>query len=125
MGTTGVRVEGLRKLVKELEGLGVDVGDLKDAFGNIARKGAEVARGFVPTLSGRLAGTTRGNRAKNKAVVTVGKASAPYSAVINYGWPLRNIKGAGFVPKTDRAMEPDAVSEITNSLQHIIRKRGL
>lgn len=125
MSSTGVRVEGLRKLVKELEGLGVDVGDLKDAFGNIARRGAEVARGFVPTLTGRLAGTTRGNRAKSKAVITVGKASAPYAAVINYGWPRRNIKGAGFVPQTDRVMKPDAVAEITDSLQQIIRKRGL
>jgi phage gpG-like protein len=125
MAQTGVHVEGLRQLVRELEGLGVEVGDLKDAFGNIARRGAEVTKGFVPQRSGRLANTVRGNRAKNKAVVTVGKASAPYAAVINYGFPARSIKGAGFVPQTDRVMEPEAVAEITNSLNQIIRKRGL
>jgi hypothetical protein len=125
MAQTGVRVEGLRKLVRELEDLGADINDLKDAFGNLAKRGAEVAKGFIPSRSGRLKGTARGNRAKNKAVITIGKASAPYAAIINYGWPLRNIKGAGFVPQTDRVMEPEAVAEITNSLHQIIRKRGL
>lgn len=125
MVQVNVRVDGLRQLVKELEGLGVDVADLKDAFGAIANRGAEVARGFTPKRTGRLAGTSRGNRSKNKAVVTVGKASAPYAKVINYGWPAHNIRPSDFARKTDEVMEPVAVTEITNSLQQIIRKRGL
>ncbi|MFC0623826.1 hypothetical protein [Kribbella deserti] len=125
MAASGVRVEGLKKLVRELEGLGADIADLKDAFGNLAKRGAAVAAGFVPTRTGRLKATVRGNRAKNKAVVTVGRATRPYAAVVNYGWKARNIAPAEFTRKTDQVMAPEAVSEITDSLQQIIRKRGL
>ncbi|MFB6726793.1 hypothetical protein ACFCV3_41880 [Kribbella sp. NPDC056345] len=125
MATTGVRVDGLKKLVRELEGLGADIADLKDAFGNIAKRGATVTAGFVPSLTGRLKATVRGNRAKNKAVVTVGRATRPYAGIVNYGWEARNIAPAEFTRKTDDVMQPVAVSEITDSLQQIIRKRGL
>jgi hypothetical protein len=89
---TGVRVEGLNKTIKALQGFGVEVQDLKDVFSSIAKEGARLASSFAPVKSGRLAGTVRGNKAKNKAVVIAGKAKVPYAGAINYGWPRRNIR---------------------------------
>ena len=36
------KVTGLREVVRDLEAIGVEVEDLKDAFGAIAAEGAEV-----------------------------------------------------------------------------------
>lgn len=121
----GLRVTGLREMVRDLEAVGVEVEDLKDAFGAIAQEGAEVGRGLTPQRSGRLAGSTRGNRAKAKAVVTWGRASIPYAGVQNYGWPRRNIRPQEFAQGTDRVMSPIAVRKLEDNIEQVIRERGL
>lgn len=121
----GTKVSGLREVVRALEQSGVEVSDLKQAFSTIAAEGARVMRGFVPTLTGRLSASVRGNKAKGKAVVTAGRASSPYAGPINYGWPKRNISGAQFIARTDEVMEPRVGELITEELTTIIRRHGL
>lgn len=121
----GVRVTGLRETVRGLEKTGVAVADLKQAFGAIAAAGARFARGFAPSRSGRLEGTIRGNKAKNKAVITAGRASVPYAGPANYGWPARNITANPFMQKADEAMEPVALDQLQDEIQDIIRRNGL
>lgn len=122
---TSVRVEGLGTMVRQLEQLGLEVEDLKDAFGEIAAEGADVAAGFVESESGDLAATLRGNRAKSKAVVTAGRASVRYAGVQNYGWPKRNIRAQLFMKRTDEVMEPRAVHLLEQNINRQIRKKGL
>lgn len=121
----GFRVEGLNQVVRDLQAIGVEVDDLKGAFGAISAEGAQVARGLVPVVSGRLVGTIRGNRAKSKAVVTAGRASVPYAAPINYGWPARNIEPQLFMQQTDERMRPVALERLETEIDTAIRKRGL
>jgi phage gpG-like protein len=123
--SAGFRVEGVRNLVKELQAMGVEVEDLKEAFGDLASEGARKAAGFVKSRTGRLAASVRGNRAKNKAVVTAGRASVPYGGVTNYGWSKRNITGQQFMQRADEAMRPVAIERITDHLQKTIKRRGL
>lgn len=124
-GSVGFRVEGLTKVVRNLQALGLDVDDLKDAFSAIAAEGAQIAAGFAPRRSGALAASIRGNRAKSKAVVAAGKARVPYAGAINYGWPKRGIKAQGFMQKADAAMRPRALSELERAVNQKIRERGL
>lgn len=121
----GFHVVGLREVVRDLQAFGVEVDDLKDAFGGISQEGATVMRGFVPVRSGRLAGTVRGNRAKSKAVVTVGRANVPYAGPQNYGWKRRNIAAQGFLAATDAQMEPRALRRLESAVDDVITKRGL
>lgn len=125
MATTGVRVEGLAQAVRSLKALGLEVNDLKDAFSRIATEGAERVSRHVPRRSGRLAATVRGNRAQSKAVVTIGRASAPYAAPINYGWPARHIRAANFVAQADEEMRPVAVRLLEDEINKAIRDKGL
>lgn len=121
----GIRVEGLTPLVRNLLALGLELDDLKDAFAEIADEGANLAAGFAPRRSGALAGSIRGNRAKNKAVVSAGKARVPYAGPINYGWPRRGISAALFMQRADRAMQPRALREITDAINDQIKRKGL
>lgn len=121
----GVRVTGLNKVVRDLQALGLELDDLKDAFAGIAADGARLAAGFAPKRSGALAASIRGNRAKNKAVVAAGRARVPYAGPINYGWRKRRIAPALFMQKADEAMRPRALAELEQAIDRKIRERGL
>lgn len=123
--TVGFRVQGLNAVVRDLQAMGLEVDDLKEAFSTIASEGARVASGFAPRRTGRLAGDVRGNRAKSKAVVAAGRVSVPYAGPINYSWPARNIKGSFFMQKADERMQPRALALLEDEINRQIRKRGL
>lgn len=121
----GVRVTGLTQVVRALKDLGLDVDDLKDAFGAIAKEAAERAARHAPKVSGRLAGGIRGNRAQSKAVVIAGRSSIPYAGPINYGWPARNIAANPFMQRADAEMQPRSVELLEDGVNTAIRRRGL
>lgn len=121
----GVRVEGLNKTIRELTKLGVEVDDLKDGFAEIASEGAKIASSLAPRRKGTLAATVRGNRAKNKAVVTAGRAKVRYAGAINYGWPKRGIKASKFMQRADEQLQPKTIEMLEIALQKAIEKRGL
>jgi hypothetical protein len=121
----GFKVEGLNKLVRDLQTLGIEIDDLKDSFSKIADKGARVAASFAPRKSGALAASVRGNRAKNKAVVAAGKAKVPYAGPINYGWQKRNIAPSHFMQKADEVLRPEALKLLEQEINRKIAERGL
>lgn len=122
--TAGTRVEGLNSVVRAVQQLGLELEDLKDVFAEIAERGAQAVESHVPRRSGRLAADVRGNRAKSKAVVTVGRSSVPYAAPINYGWPARGIEPAGFLQKGDEEMQPIAVQLLEDGINSKIREKN-
>ncbi len=119
------RVEGLSKLVRQLEQLSGDVEDVKDTMARIAKLGAQYASSFAPKLSGALSSSIRGNRAKARAVVTAGRAATPYAGVQNYGWPKRNIPATSFMQRADKKLQPKALDLLDEGLRKAIRSRGL
>ncbi len=87
MAQPAIRVEGLREVLRDLERFGASTDDLRAAFGAIAATVAAEAGGIVRRDTGRLAGTIRPGRAKNKAIVRAGSAAVPYAGVVNYHRP--------------------------------------
>lgn len=124
MPKVSVEVDGLRDMVRDLEKAGVEVTDLKEVFSRIADEGADTGRGFTPKKSGALASSVRGNKAKNKAVVTWGKARTPYAGPILYGWPKRGIKGSRTTEKTDGVMDTRAPQMLEEGISDVITKYG-
>jgi hypothetical protein len=120
-----VNVDGLKKLVRDLEKAGVQVADLKVAFGSIAAEARSLAAGFAPRRSGRLAASIRSSTAKNYATVTAGGARAPYAGPINYGWPRRNITGSGFMQKADAAIRPRVLQDLVTAVDRLLREANL
>jgi hypothetical protein len=119
------RVEGLSRLTRDLRAMGVEVADLKDVFGGLAREGADLASGFAPVRSGKLAASVRGNRSVNKAVVKAGSARVPYAAVINYGFAKRRIVASGFMQRADAVIGPEVGPRLEAEIGRLIRAKGL
>lgn len=123
---TGIRVEGLRETVRALERFGVDVEDLKEAFGSIARDVAADAAALVPVDSGALQASIRPAKTKNKAIVRAGTGTrVPYAGAINYGWPARGIPATEFLTGPANADPAGKAKQIDANLEALIRKYGL
>lgn len=88
MPQPAVSIDGLAKVVRELERLGVETDDLRAAFAGIAKDVEGESQRRVRVATGALRGTIRaGTRTKNKAVVRAGTARVAYAGVVNYARP--------------------------------------
>lgn len=132
------KVEGLNRVVRDLQKTGVEVNDLKAVFAEIASEGASLAARFTPVRSGKLRATIRGNKAKNRAQIIAGRAKVGYAGAINYGWkkghagePRRGggwplgIKPANFLAKADAALADRAPQMMEDGLDRLIEGNDL
>lgn len=123
--SSGIEITGLREAVRDLQKLGVSIEDLKEAFGSISNQVVQEAGRIVPTVSGKLAGSIRPAKTKNKAVVRAGSAGIPYAGVINYGWQSRGIAPSGFLTTPANSRAEEYARQIDANLQQLIRKYDL
>jgi len=101
-----LEVKGARELRRTLARAGHDLGDLQTANAAISTYVATASKTAAPRVSGRLAGSVRGNKAKASAVVRAGSAGVPYAGPIHWGWPARNIAPQPFLVETAHKTEP-------------------
>ena len=120
-----VQVDNLNQTVRDLQRLGLEVDDLKDAFSTIAREASAVIQAAAPKRTGRLAADVKGNRAKAKAVVSVGRSRVPYAGPINYGWRSRGIAPSYFMQAADDSYAHIAVQRLEAEINEQIRRKGL
>lgn len=122
--TGHVQVTGARQLRRDLKAAGDDLSDLKDVYAAVASLVAARAQATAPRGkgrdSGRLAGTVRGNRAAGRAVITAGRASVPYAAVIHWGWKRRGITAQPWVSAAAQATETDWVRLYVDGVQAVL-----
>lgn len=122
----GVRITGLRETVRDLQRLGVETQDLKDAFRKIGATVARKAETKVTVRTGELRGTIRTGQAKNKAVVRAGYASrGEYAGVENYGWPSRGIRATHFLTDAANENQEQHVDTIEAELARLVRRLNL
>lgn len=118
--SSGAYVTGLRETVRALERFGVDVEDLRQAFGEISNEIVEEGRANIDDDSGALGATVRAARTKNKAVVRAGTGGVPYAGVINYGWPAHGIEAQGYLTGPANADTAGKARRIEANLQALI-----
>lgn len=136
-----IRIDGLNQLVRGMVKAGVEVDDLKDAFSEIAKQGAVIVARKAAPRSQTVSASVRGNRAKNKAVVSAGGARVKRAGSLNWGWPAGKknwkaiprkrggwpigIKGSMFMAAADEELEPVALQLLDTELTRLIRRNGL
>lgn len=117
-----VEVEGARELRRTMKAAGADLNDLKDVHQEVANFVASRSRSSAPSVSGRLAGSVRGNRAQASAVVKAGGASVPYAGPIHWGWPARNIAAQPWLATTAADTEPIWYEKYLAAVEVIVGK---
>jgi hypothetical protein len=121
-----IRVTGLPQLQRDLIKLGLDIDDLKNGMAKLSDMGAKAAIAYVPKLSGALAGSIRGNRAKSKAVITAGRGkTSQYVGLINYGAAKRGISASMFMQRADATISPRILPTLNADIDRLIAEKGL
>ncbi|WP_328530775.1 hypothetical protein OG984_06470 [Nocardioides sp. NBC_00368] len=112
---TAVRVEGLRRAVRQLERAGVEVEDLKKAFSRVSNEAMNDIRPHIPRGdTGALAASLRASKTKNTARVYIGYKRVPYAGPINFGWWDRNIESTHFMQVVD---DPSNANKYVNIIE--------
>lgn len=120
----GLRIEGLRELNARLRAAGDDSQDMPDLMHRLGRIVIDNAR--PPRDTGELADTLRAGRGRTKAVVRAGYARrGKYAGVVHYGDPHRGIPANPFLTDSLNRSRPALIRELTDGIDHIIRKNRL
>jgi len=122
-GPVRLRVDGLRKVGRNLAKSGADASDMKDLMHSLGMLIVRAAH--VPEVSGRLASSLRAGRGKTKAVVRAGGARAPYAGVNHYGDPARGIAPNPYLVNAVRSERADILQSLDVGIEEILRKNDL
>jgi HK97 gp10 family phage protein len=119
----GVEVKGLRRVVREVEKLGVEVQDLKAVFTRIGARALSTANAGTPVSTGALKASNKQSKRKNSVYLYSGNAKARYAIYPHYGTKYQPAN-----PYLQNAVKKDgpwAVQELDRELGNLIRKVGL
>src|SRR4051812_32251978 len=120
-----VKVDGLRRLQRELKAAGESLDDLKDANAKAGRIVADEAGRRAPRgATGRLAGSGRASRAAGRAQVVFGSAAVPYAGPIHWGWPARGIEAQPFATEAAEGTRGEWLDVYLDELQQIADNVG-
>ena len=123
---TGVKIEGLTAVQRELVRLGNDAkNDMKPAHQKAAEIVAQEARPKAPIVTGQLQSTIRAFGRQRAGVVRVGTKTVPYAGPIIFGWPKRHIKANPFIYDAADARRAEVTAAYEERMSHLIRKHGL
>lgn len=113
-----VKVEGMRRLRRELKRAGVDLSDLRD----VNLQAAQTVAGAVlpPRRTGRLAGSIRPGASRTAGVVRAGGARIPYAGPIHWGWPAHRIEAQPFLVDAAQRTEPTWVEQYMTELDRVL-----
>lgn len=126
---SGVKIENLNKVRRELKKLSSDVDYRAIEFLPVNKSIAAAvlgdAKAYVPVRSGDLSATMRDAATKTSARVKAGYKSVPYAGPIHFGWPARRIKPQPFFYDAIDKRRDDIKRRYDNLVKDLIKKYDL
>lgn len=121
----GVKVTGLRELVKALKDVDKDiVRELAEINRAAAEKIVPLARSLAPRgKTGLLAASIRAGSTRRSGTIKAGSRSVPYAAPIHWGWPHHGIEPHQFLVDALNASESLIREEYLHDLQAFLDRR--
>ena len=119
----GVEVKGLRRVVREVEKLGVEVSDLKEVFTRIGARARSTANAGTPVRTGALKASNKQSKRKNSVYLYSGNAKANYAIYPHYG--TINQPAQLYLQAAVKKDGPWAVQELDREMKRLINKVGL
>lgn len=119
----GIQVVGLRKVVRQIEKLGVEAEDLKDAFRRIGARALSTANAGTPVSSGALKSSNRQSKRKNSVYLYSGKAKTYYARFVHYG--TVKMEARPYLSETVQKDGPWAVKQLEAEMAQLINRLGL
>ncbi len=116
-----VEVEGIKRLLRDAERVGVAAEDLKELTYRLATPIAALARTLAPHRTGRLASGIKPSRSKRKVMVRVGSAKRLPYAGVNH-WGRDGSSGPRWLSQAEEAMRPRTFAGIGEGIKELLDK---
>nr|WP_314769935.1 hypothetical protein [uncultured Actinomyces sp.] len=116
-----VEIQGIKRLLRDAERVGVAAEDLKELTYRLATPIAALARTMAPHSTGRLASGIKPSRSKRKVMVRVGSAKRlPYAGVRH--WGRDGSSGPRWLSQAEEAMRPRTFAGIGEGIKELLDK---
>uniref|UniRef100_A0AAU8HXI9 Tail completion or Neck1 protein n=1 Tax=Decurrovirus sp. TaxID=2832697 RepID=A0AAU8HXI9_9CAUD len=116
-----VEVQGIKRLMRDAERVGVAVDDLKELTYRLATPIAALARTLAPHRTGRLASSIKPSRSKRKVMVRVGsKSRMPYAAV--HHWGRDGSSGPRWLSQAEETLRPRTFAGFGEGIKELLDK---
>lgn len=116
-----VEVQGIKRLLRDAERVGVAAEDLKELTYRLATPIAALARTLAPHRTGRLASGIKPSRSKRKVMVRVGSAKRlPYAAVNH--WGRDGSSGPRWLSQAEETLRPRTFAGIGEGIKDLLDK---
>ena len=116
-----VEIQGMKRLLRDAERVGVAAEDLKELTYRLATPIAALARTLAPHRTGRLASGIKPSRSKRKVMVRVGSAKRLPYAGVNH-WGRDGSSGPRWLSQAEEAMRPRTFAGIGEGIKELLDK---
>lgn len=106
MARPGVEIEGINRFVTTARRAGADLDDLKEAHRHAAEYVMPMAVTTSPARTYALRATIRTSANARSGTIKAGSRAVPYSEVVHWGNPHRNIKAQPWLTTAAQVTEP-------------------
>lgn len=121
-----VRIDGAKKMRRELRRAEVDMSDLSKPYREAAATVKTAAVPAAPKRSGRLARTVRSSGTRTAGIIRAGSNSVPYAGAIHWGWPARRIEAQPWLSEAAQRTEPAWLPRFIDHMNDVLDKiKGL
>lgn len=116
-----VEIQGIKRLLRDAERVGVAAEDLKDLTHRLATPIAGLARSLAPHKTGRLAAGIKPSRSKRKVMVRVGsKSRLPYAGVRH--WGRDGSSGPRWLSQAEETLRPRTFAGFGEGIKELLDK---
>ena len=123
LGAARVQVEGITRLTKDAEAVGIAASDLTALNARLAAPIAARAAGLINSRSGRLAAGLKASRSKRKVAVRVGTPSRlPYAGVNHWGWD--GTSGPQWLSRAEEELRPQTFAGFGEGIADLLKKHN-
>ena len=114
-----VEIQGIKRLLRDAERVGVAAEDLKELTYRLATPIAALARTLAPHSTGRLASGIKPSRSKRKVMVRVGSAKRLPYAGVNH-WGRDGSSGPRWLSQAEEMMRPRTFAGFGKGIKELL-----
>lgn len=118
-----VEIQGIKRLLRDAERVGVAAEDLKELTYRLAAPIAALAKTLAPHETGRLASGIKPSRSKRKVMVRVGSAKRMPYAGVNH-WGRDGSSGPRWLSQAEETLRPRTFAGFGEGIKELLDKHN-
>ena len=118
-----VEIQGIKRLLRDAERVGVAAEDLKELTYRLATPIAALTKTLAPHETGRLASGIKPSRSKRKVMVRVGSAKRMPYAGVNH-WGRDGSSGPRWLSQAEETLRPRTFAGFGEGIKELLDKHN-